>query len=124
MGIYSDIQADMKEAMADDLLDAVAVLTITEVADSTAYDPVDGGVTDVPVISIMDCIIVDADIKEQSSFESATETYDLEVMVLDSDKTTDFKTGLFANVRSLDYEIMNYKVDPAGATHSLSLRRK
>jgi len=106
MGIYADIQSDMKEAMADDLADAVAVLTITEVADSTSYDPVDGSVSDVPVISTMNCIIVDADIKEQSSYESATETYDLEVMVLDSEKSTDFKTGLFASVRGLGYEVI------------------
>ena len=124
MGIYADIQADLKEAMDDDLADAVATLTITENASSTAYDPVGGGVTSLPVVNTMRCIIVDADLQDEQSPESDTSINDLEVMVLDSEKTVDFRTGLLANVRGSDYEVMQHKIDPAGATHNLELRRR
>lgn len=124
MGMYADIQADMKEAMAGDLADAVAVLTVTESASSTVYDPVTGGITNVPVIASMNCIIVDADLKDEIDPDSNTSTNDLEVMVLDSEKTAEFSVGIDVNVRGSDYEVMKYKIDPSGATHNLGLRRR
>lgn len=123
MGIYADIQADMKEAMDDDLADAVATLTITEKASSTSYNPVGGSVTNIPVINTMRCVIVDADLKDEGEVYSETTSSDIEVMVLDSERTGTFKIGDEANVRGLDYLIRQYKIDPAGATHNLELRR-
>lgn len=123
MGIYADIQADLKEAMDDDLADAVATLTITETVSSTAYDPATGTITNTPVVNTMRCIVVDADDKDEGQPYSDTTSNDLEVMVLDSEKTVNFRVGLQANVRGLDYKIEQYKKDPAGATHSLELRR-
>lgn len=123
MGIYADIQADVKEAMDDDLADAVATLTITETVSSIAYDPLTGTATNTPVVSTMRCIVVDADLKDEKEPDSDTTVNDLEVMVLDSEKTTNFRVGLEASVRGLDYKVAQYKVDPAGATHSLELRR-
>lgn len=124
MGIYQDIQDDLKEAMDDDLADAVATLTITETASSTSYNPVDGEPSNTPVVNSMRCIVVDADLKDEQSPESETSINDLEVMVLDSEITTNLRTGLLANVRGADYEVMQYKIDPAGATHNLELRRR
>ena len=123
MGIYADIQADMKEAMDDDLADAVATLTITETVSSNSYDPVNGSVSNTPVVNTMRCIVVDADLKDENEPDSDTTINDLEVMVLDSEKTTSFRVGLEANVRGLDYKVAQYKVDPVGATHNLELRR-
>jgi hypothetical protein len=124
MGIYQDIQDDMKEAMDDDLADAVAILTITENASSTSYDPVGGLPSSTPVVNSMRCIIVDADLRDEQSPESDTSISMIEVMILDSERTTVFRTGVSANVRGSDYEVMQYKVDPAGATHNLELRRR
>lgn len=122
MGIYADIQADLKEAMDDDLADAVATLTIIETASSTTYDPSAGEVLNVPVIGIMRCLIVDADLESEIAPDSDSSKNDIEVLVLDSEKTIDFKTGVTANVRDKDYEVMRYKIDPVGATHNLELR--
>ena len=124
MCIYADIQIDMKEAMDNDLADAVATLTITETASSSTYDPITGGTTNVPVINTMRCIIVDADLSDEINPFSDTTTNDLEIMILDSEKTVDFQVGLDANVRGSDYEVMQHKIDPAGATHNLELRRR
>ena len=124
MGMYSDIQSDLKDAMDGDLADAVATLVITETASSSVYDPVSGGSANTPVINSMRCIIVDADLSDEGDPESDTTSNDLEVMVLDSEKTTNFAVGLDANVRGSDYEVMQYKIDPVGATHNLELRRR
>jgi len=124
MGIYNNIQIDMKEAMDDDLKDATATLTITETESSNTYDPINGTVSSTPIINTMRCIIVGPDDSDEQDPENPASTNDLEVMVLDSEKTVTFKLGLTANVRGSDYEISKYKVDPAGATHNLNLRRK
>jgi hypothetical protein len=99
-------------------------LVITEIASSNSYNPVGGSVSNTPVISTMRCIVVDADMQDEQKPYSDTTINDLEVMVLDSERTCDFRTGLLANVRGADYEVKQYKVDPVGATHSLELRRR
>lgn len=121
MGIYTDIQADVKEAMEDDLLDTVAVLTISE-STGAVYNPATGGITDTPTVSVMDCIL--GDDKTGEDVEEETSTDFITVIILDSDKTTSFKTGQNANVRGSDYEVTGYEVDPAGATHILKCRRR
>lgn len=124
MGIYSDIQADLKDAMDGDLADAVATLTIIEKSSSTSYDPVVGNPSDTPVTYTMRSIVVDADLEdEQKSFMDTT-INDIEVMVLDTERTCEFVIGMWATVRGKDYIIAQYKVDPAGATHNLQLRRR
>jgi len=120
MGIYADIQADVKEAMLDDLADAVAVLTVTEA--NPVYDPDTGEATDTPIVYTMDCIIVDD--KSGEDIEDSTTTDYMTVLVLDSDKTTDLNTGIYISVRGKDYEVSGYELDPAGATHTLKCRRK
>ena len=123
MGIYADIQADLKEAMDDDLADATATLTITETVSSTSYDPLLGEVTATPVVNTMRCVIVDSNLKDETKPDSDTTIADLEVMVLDSERTTAFRVGLNATVRGVEYIVSAYEVDPAGATHTLQLRR-
>lgn len=123
MGIYSDIQKDVKEAMDEDLADAVATLTVTETESSTVYNPsVGGGVTNTPVINSMQCIIIGPDDSEESGPDSDTATSDLEVMVLDSLRTAELKIGLLATIRGINYKVLSVKVDPAGATHTMELR--
>lgn len=124
MGIYSDIQKDLKEAMDTDLSDAVAILTISDTTTNSVYDPVTGASTGLPIPSAMRCIIVDTDDSEEEGVSSDSYSRDLEVMVLDSEKTTDFKIGYLAKVRGIDYIVSQYKIDPVGATHSLEMRRK
>ena len=117
MGIYADIQADLKEAMDDDLADATATLTITETVSSTSYDPLLGEVTATPVVNTMRCVIVDSNLKDETKPDSDT------TIALDSERTTAFRVGLNATVRGVEYIVSAYEVDPAGATHTLQLRR-
>jgi len=123
MGIYQDIQDDLKEAMLDDLADAVAVLVITEEVSSTTYDPlVGGGATSVPNVYTMNCIVI-GDHEENKDGED-TSTDFVKLLVLDSDKTVpEFKPGMKATVRNTDYEIGKVGIDAVGATHKLKCRK-
>ena len=126
MGIYQDIQTDVKEAMAGDLLDTVATLTVTEEVSSTTYDPTagvgDAAVSATPVVYTMDCIIL-GDKEENKDLED-TSTDFVKLLILDSLKTvSEFKPGMKANVRNTDYEIGRVMIDPAGATHTIKCRK-
>jgi len=126
MGIYSDIQADMKEAMSDDLLDAVASLVVTEEVTSTAYDPSagvgDAAVSSTPVIYTMDCIVLGNHTENKDGKDTTTDFADF--LVLDSLKTvTEFIAGMKVTVRGKNYEIGKIEIDPAGATHTLTCRK-
>jgi hypothetical protein len=123
MGIYQDIQTDMREAMNGDLSDAVATLVITEEVSSGVYDPlIGGGMTYTPVIYTMDCIVL-GDHEENKDGED-TSTDFVELLILDSDKTIpEFKPGMKATVRNTDYETGKVEIDPVGATHTLKCRK-
>ena len=122
MGVYQDIQDDMKEAMLDDLADAVALLTITESASSTAYNPVGGTVSSTPVVATMNCIVLGDDEEKKDNKDSSTDY--VKLLVLDSEKTVDeFKVGMKATVRNTDYTIGKVGIDPVGATHTLKCRK-
>lgn len=122
MGIYQDIQDDLKEAMLDDLADAVATLVVTEEVSSTAYNPVGGGVTSTPVIYTMDCIIM-GDHEEKKDGQDTSTDY-MKLLILDSDKTVpEFKPGMKATVRGTDYKIGKVGIDSAGATHTIKCRK-
>jgi len=126
MGIYQDIQDDLKEAMLDDLSDAVTTLVITEEVSSTSYDPTagvdDAAVGALPNIYIMDCIVIGD--HEENKDGQDTSTDFVNVLVLDRDKTVpEFKPGMKANVRNTDYEIGKIKIDAVGATHRLKCRK-
>lgn len=126
MGVYLDIQTDMKEAMAGDLADAVATLTITESVSSTTYDPTAGvgsaAVAATPVVYTMDCIIPGDEQEEKDMSDTSMDF--VEILVLDSMKTLEvFKPGMKANVRDTDYEIGKVEIDPVGATHTLKCRK-
>jgi len=130
MGIYADIQADLREAMLDDLSDAVSTLVITEEASSINYNPAAGAesVTSTPVIYTMDCIALGTD-EEGKDNADATTDY-VSVIVLDSDRTIpEFRPGMKAtitNKRTLvgsNHEIGKVTIDPVGATHNLKCRR-
>lgn len=123
MGIYQDIQDDLKEAMLDDLADAVAVLVVTEEVSSMTYNPV-GGVPTIalPEVYTMNCIVM-KDHEEKKDGEDTTTDF-VELLVLDTDKTIDvFKPGMKANVRNTDYQIGKVGIDPVGATHTLKCRK-
>lgn len=121
MGIYQDIQTDIREAMNGDLADAVAVLTITDSPDPS-YNPVGGVITNTSVVYTMDCIII-TDHEENKDGED-TSTDFVELLVLDSDKTvTEFKPDMKATVRGTDYQIGKVDIDPVGATHTLKCRK-
>lgn len=122
MGIYQDIQTDLKEAMNGDLADVVATLIVTEEVSSTSYNPVGGVVSSTPVTYTMDCIIM-GDSEENKDGEDTTTDF-VELLVLDSQKTvSEFKPGMKATVRNTDYEIGKVEIDPAGATHTLKCRK-
>jgi len=126
MGIYQDIQDDLKEEMLSDLSDAVATLVITEEVSSTSYDPTagvgDAAVSSVPVVYTMDCIVI-GDHEEKKDGEDTTTDF-INVLVLDVDKTVpEFKPGMKANVRNTDYQIGRVKIDSVGATHRLKCRK-
>ena len=122
MGMYQDIQDDIKEAMLDDLADAVATLVITEEVSSTAYDVATGTVSSLPNTYTMDCIIVKD--KEEKKDMQDTSTDFFKFLVLDSYKTVpEFKPGMKATVRNTDYEIGMVDIDPVGATHVIKCRK-
>jgi len=123
MGIYQDIQDDLREAMLDDLADAVATLVITEEVTSTSYNPVGGGVVvATPNIYTMQCIVL-KDHEENKDGED-TSTDFVKILILDSDKTVpEFKPGMKATVRNTDYEIGKVGIDAVGATHTLKCRK-
>lgn len=126
MGIYQDVQTDMREAMDGDLSDAVAVLVVAEEVTSTTYDPTagvgDAAVDSVPNVYTMDCIIME-DHEENKDLKD-TSTDFVELLILDSDKTIPvFKPGMKATVRDTDYEIGKVDIDPVGATHTLKCRK-
>ncbi len=123
MGIYQDIQDEVKDAMNNDLSDATATLTVFEEIKSLVYDPIAGaGATYTPVKYIMDCIILGD--KEEKKDEADTNTQYINLLILDSMKTIDeFKTGLKILVRGNNYEIGKVEIDPTGATYELSCRR-
>ncbi len=126
MGVYQDIQTDVKEAMKTDLFDAVTTLTITVEAPSVTYDPTigvgDAAVVSVPVIYTMDCIFLGND--EENKDEMDTSTNFVKLIVLDSDRTVpEFIVGMKANVRGNDYEIGKVGIDPVAAAFTLKCRR-
>lgn len=125
MGIYQDIQTDLREAMDTDLKDAVYTLTITEEVSSSVYDPTAGvgdAVLSTPVIYTMDCIIIKD--HEENKDGDDTSTDFVRLLILDSDKTVpEFKPGMKANVRNTDYEIGKVGIDAVGATHKLKCRK-
>ncbi len=126
MGVYTDIQTDVKEAMAGDLFDAVASLVITESVSSTVYDPTagvgDAAVSAAPIIYTMDCLFL-GDAEENKDLED-TSMHMTKLLVLSSLKTVpEFKVGMKATVRGSDYEIGKIKIDPVGATHELKCRK-
>lgn len=125
MGMYQDIQNDMREAMDGDLSDAVETLVITEEVSSTTYDPTAGAVNPVsstPVTYTMDCIVI-GDHEENKDLQD-TSTDFVKLLVLDVDKTVpEFKPGMKANVRNTDYEIGKVNIDAVGATHRLKCRK-
>lgn len=122
MGIYQDIQDELKEAMKDDLLDAVAILTVTEEESSTTYNPVGGVVSSTPIVYTMNCIILD-DEEENKDGEDTSVDF-IELLILDSDKTVPkFKTRMKVTVRETNYEIGKIEIDPVGATHTIKCRK-
>ena len=122
MGLYQDIQNDVSEAMAGDLLDAVASLVVTESVSSTAYNPVGGTVSNTPVQYTMDCIVMDDD--EEKKDEEDYSTDYVKLLILDSKRTIpEFKVGMKATVRESDYTIGKVTIDPVGATYVLKCRK-
>ena len=120
MGMYDDIQADLKEAALGDLADAVAILTVT-VDTLGAYDPTIDSYTKTTLTSTMDCFVTET--KTNDNVDESDNEGDATVIVLDSNKTVEFKIGLKVIVRNVNYQISEIVVDGAGATHTLTLRK-
>lgn len=120
MGLYSELQEDLVEAFDDDLSDAVATLTVTIITQG-AYDPATGDTPSTPVDYTMRCIVIKDVVGEEPDEPDSTDN--VQLLVLDSEKTVDFKTDMKVNVRDSDYEIAGIKVDPVSATHILKCRK-
>lgn len=121
MGIYSDLQSDLKEAFDDDLFDAVEVLTIKDVQQG-AYDPVTGLTSDTILTYKTRCIVLMDEVEEEN--DTPIQTDQLKLLVLDSEKKIEeFKTGLVLTVRGSEYELVYVKTDSAKATHVLYCKK-
>lgn len=113
MGLYDDIQVDVKEALLTDLNDAYLDFSVTAI-NSTSYDAETGQVVNDSVIESFKGVRtkfvegIDLDLPET--------TIALEVLVLDSDKPFAFEENQTITHLAKDYNIVSIDVDPANAT--------
>lgn len=113
MGLYEDLQNDIKAALETDLNDAYKTFTVTKKILSV-YNPTDGSVTDTEISNDFNGVIIkenDGDVidnnEELSSFD---------VLVMDSDKPFDFVLDQKITYVLKEYKIVGIVTDPVHAS--------
>jgi len=122
MGLYTDLQADLKSAFDGDLSDATDTLVIT-MENVSAYDPALGQPVSTTESFSMRCVVL-KDLIGQDP-DDPLKSDELLILVLDSEKTVDsFAVEMEVAIRGAKYEINGLAIDPVSATHTLKCRKK
>jgi len=120
MGLYDDLQTDLTEAWNNDLSDAVVDIEFT-ILSAPVYDPSTGVSTPTEVVHTMRGIVLINETKEIT--QEPNRTHDLEIIILDVDKTEDFVIDTKVTYNGGDYKISEYEVDPVTASHTIKCVR-
>lgn len=121
MGIYSDLTKDLTDAFNGDLADAIVSLVIS-VSTVSDYDPVLGK----PVETTKTTTIRGVKLKDNigEHIDEPIDSDEMVVMVLDAEKIIDeFKLEMSIDVGDRTFKIKGVKIDPAGVTHTIKLRK-
>lgn len=122
MGIYSDLQDDLKDAFDGDLFDATDTLVIKKET-VLSYDTVLGAQVSTTETFSMRCIML-KDLTGQDA-DDPVRSDEAMILVLDSEKTVDkFELEMEVEIRDSKYEVKGISIDPVKATHMLKCRRK
>jgi len=116
MGLYQDLQDDLHEALNTDLNDAYATIQITSFTIGD-YNTVTGTQTDIENTKNCQCVILTD--KEGSNNNDPSNIYDLEILVLDSDKPFDLETEQKIYYSGSFYRIIVVDTDPVKASWTL-----
>ena len=117
MGLYDEIQLDIKEALNSDLLDAYKTFKITDFV-SSIYDPETGILTKTE--NSQDCKCVELKNQEGDDLDNPESVSGVIFLVMDSDKPFDFSNGQKILYNGEYYKVKGKKTDPIGATWTLS----
>lgn len=117
MGLYSDLQTDIKEALNSDLSDAYNTFKITDLV-SSIYDPETGVLTKTE--NSKDCKCVEVKNQIGDDLDNPESVSGMIFLVMDSDKPFAFKNGQKILYDSEYYKVKGIKTDPVGATWTLS----
>jgi len=124
MGLYSDLQKDLKNAFETDLLDTYIEIVVTEFGEPV-YDPVSGTPVTPEINYTVKCIRLENIIGEVVD-KSTTQDF-AEYIILDEDKISstiqEFKIDQRITDNNEEYRVSGIDVDPAKATHTLNCRR-
>ena len=117
MGLYLDLQNDIKEALNSDLLDAYKTIEVTSFT-SGVYDPALGTLISTEITSTCKCVVI----KDQDgdNIDSPESVEGLVLMVMDSDKPFSFANGQKILYSSNYYKVKGIKTDPIEAEWQLS----
>ena len=115
MGLYDDLQKDIKAALEGDLNDAYKDFTVTIIG-SPIYDKATGEVTSTDTTEPFSGVVVKNNIG--SVLDNSEEMSTFDVLVLDSDKPFEFevdhKIHYFEDGN--DYRIVGFVIDPIKAS--------
>jgi len=120
MGLYSDLQNDIKLAFDTDLADAVRDIEFVSVADS--YDSVTMVSTQVETISTIRGVVT-SDF-EGERVDEDTLNNNIKILVMDSDRgTTEFFVDMIIVDKNESYKLKAFNSDPARASWTIYARR-
>jgi len=117
MGLYSDLQNDIGNALLTDLLDAYVDFELTVFA-SDVYDPISGTPSSVKTVYPFKGVALT--VKSQAGMDDPEEEHDLVLLVMDSDRPAIFEEEQMITFSGSDYRLMKINVDPVKASWTLS----
>lgn len=116
MGLYDDLQKDLKNAFETDLEDAYILFQITKVVTSV-YDPNTGLVTNTD--DAKDCYAINVRNEDGDILDMPESVSGLIFLVLDSDKPFVFANNQKITFEGSDYRITGVRTDPVKAAWEL-----
>ena len=119
MGIYSDIQDEVSNAMDTDLSDATVALVLKQLY-SDDYDPATGTSRKINIETETRGIAVPVDLSLIDG--EVLKIGDVQFIILDSELSELPDLGDFIHYGGEDYEILRSERDPAGSTWQLTGR--
>lgn len=116
MGLYDDLQKDIKEALNSDLKDAYKTFTATRVTSST-YDKATGAIVKTEESVDFKGVLLKDEIDNIISNKEELESF--EVLVLDSDKPFSFESDQKITYLGREQRITSIKTDPVNAKYNI-----